>query len=165
MATNAESTTTLASPALARSIEYDPARRSYAMSLEGDLIGYARSYHHAEVTLDELEAEIQALQVTPLALPPLAAVADTLDKLALVAEPTSFVEARAQLAAGVPIVADGPALWIDSLQVQPEPSRVGWPWACPCEQACCWHAALAEALVVTRERLADLVGDAAEVGR
>lgn len=159
-----ESTTTPASPALARNIQFDRATRDYAMFLDGDLVGFARTYHQGELTLDSLVAEILALRarraVAALPLPPMDAVAATLDEQSrAAADPTLLTEARAQLAAGVTLVADGPALWIDSMLVLPNPSAPGWPWVCPCEARRCWHAALAEALTITRERLLELVGD------
>jgi hypothetical protein len=165
MATTPESTTTPASPALARAIVYDRETHDYAMYLDGDLVGYARTYHDAERSLDALVAEILALHAgSALPLPPLDAVGETLVELAVSAgDPALFDEARAQLAGGATLVADGAGFWIDSVQVLPAPSRVGWPWACPCETAPCWHAALAEALTLSRERLVELVAE--EVGR
>ena len=37
-----------------KEITYDRATRDYAMYLDGELIGFARTYHEAEVTLDRL---------------------------------------------------------------------------------------------------------------
>ena len=37
-----------------KEITYDPATRDYAMHLDGELIGFARTSHEAEVTLDRL---------------------------------------------------------------------------------------------------------------
>ena len=37
-----------------RSINYDAASGDFAMYLDGELVGYARTYHEAEVTLDQL---------------------------------------------------------------------------------------------------------------
>jgi hypothetical protein len=170
MATTPESTTIPSAPALARAIVYDRETHDYAMYLDGDLVGYARTYHDAERSLDALVAEILALHAaSALPLPPLDAVGETLAELAVSAgDPALFNEARAQLDAGVTLVADGAGFWVDSCLVRPAPSRVGWPWACPCETAPCWHAALAEALTLTRERLLELASDDAlvcEVGR
>jgi hypothetical protein len=151
-------------PALVRSIQYDRDTRDYTLYLDGEPVGCACSYHQGELTLDALVSEILAqytasqVEAPPAQpLPPLDAVADTLDEQArTAADPAPFTEARAQLDSGIPIVADGPALWIDSCLVLPNPSRVGWPWSCPCGQPQCWHTALAEALTLTQERQAEL---------
>lgn len=37
-----------------REIVYDRETRDYAMYLDGELVGFARTYHEAEVTLDQL---------------------------------------------------------------------------------------------------------------
>lgn len=37
-----------------KEITYDRETRDYAMFLDGELVGFARSYHAAEVTLDQL---------------------------------------------------------------------------------------------------------------
>lgn len=37
-----------------KSISYDRETRDYAMYLDGELVGFARNYHEAEVTLDQL---------------------------------------------------------------------------------------------------------------
>lgn len=49
-----------------KEIVYDRATRDYAMYLDGELIGFARNFHDAEVTLDQLVWE---LLNTPHALP------------------------------------------------------------------------------------------------
>ena len=41
-----------------RSINYDAASGDYAMRLDGELVGFARTHHEAEVTLDELVFEL-----------------------------------------------------------------------------------------------------------
>ncbi|GAB4209759.1 MAG: hypothetical protein OHK0022_41410 [Roseiflexaceae bacterium] len=41
-----------------KEIVYDRESRDFAMYLDGDLIGYARTYHEAEVTLDHLIFEL-----------------------------------------------------------------------------------------------------------
>ena len=43
-----------------KAIEWDPETRDFAMYLEGELVGFARSYLEAEQTLDELIAELTA---------------------------------------------------------------------------------------------------------
>jgi len=37
-----------------RSINYDAASGDYAMYLDGELVGYAATYHEAEMALDQL---------------------------------------------------------------------------------------------------------------
>ncbi|HEU4326236.1 MAG TPA: hypothetical protein VFS21_24060 [Roseiflexaceae bacterium] len=145
MATERESTTTPPPPALARSITYDRESRDYLMRLGGEPIGYARTYHQAEITLDALAAEVLHHQH--------AALLDTLHTLdRMSGDLPAFRDARARLLLGVEIgvAADGAVYQIDGLLVQPDPARIGWPWRCPCEQARCWHAALAEALVMVQ---------------
>lgn len=39
-------------------IRYDRDTRSYAMYLDGELIGFARTYHEAEITIDQLVFEL-----------------------------------------------------------------------------------------------------------
>lgn len=47
--------TTIESPSgFTEEIKYDPESKDYMMLLDGELRGYARSYHEAEVTLDQL---------------------------------------------------------------------------------------------------------------
>ncbi|WP_165360530.1 MULTISPECIES: hypothetical protein [Candidatus Chloroploca] len=41
-----------------KEIVYDPETRDFAMYLDGDLVGFARTYHEAESTLDELVYEL-----------------------------------------------------------------------------------------------------------
>lgn len=41
-----------------KEIVYDPETRDYAMYLDGELVGFARSYHEAEVVLDQLVFEL-----------------------------------------------------------------------------------------------------------
>lgn len=41
-----------------KEICYDRETRDYAMYLDGELVGYARSYHEAEITLDQLVFEL-----------------------------------------------------------------------------------------------------------
>jgi hypothetical protein len=159
-----ESTTISGAPPLVRAIQFDRTTRDYMLSLDGQVVGYACSHHQGELTLDALVSEILAqytaaqVEAAPAQpLPPMDAVADTLDEQArLAADSAPFTEARAQLDSGIPLVVDGPALWIDDCLVLPNPSRVGWPWSCPCGQPQCWHSALAEALTLTQERQAEL---------
>lgn len=37
-----------------KEISYDRETRDYAMYLDGELVGFARTYHEAEITLDQL---------------------------------------------------------------------------------------------------------------
>lgn len=41
-----------------KEIVYDRESRDYAMYLDGELVGFARTYHEAEVTLDQLCFEL-----------------------------------------------------------------------------------------------------------
>mgnify|MGYP001571940030 CR=1 FL=1 len=41
-----------------KEIAYDRETRDYAMYLDGELVGFARTYHEAEVTLDQLVFEL-----------------------------------------------------------------------------------------------------------
>ncbi|MCS6883367.1 MAG: hypothetical protein RMK84_10030 [Oscillochloridaceae bacterium] len=41
-----------------KTIIYDPETRDFAMYLDGELVGFARTYQEAEATLDELVSEL-----------------------------------------------------------------------------------------------------------
>lgn len=41
-----------------KEIVYDRETRDYAMYLDGELIGFARTYHEAETTLDQIVYEL-----------------------------------------------------------------------------------------------------------
>lgn len=43
-----------------REIVYDRETRDFAMYLDGELVGFARTYHEAEVTLDQLVFELMS---------------------------------------------------------------------------------------------------------
>lgn len=63
-------TTSLGGSVHQKEIVYDRATRDYAMYLDGELVGFARTYHEAEVTLDRLVFELvsgQALVRQPTA--------------------------------------------------------------------------------------------------
>lgn len=45
-------------PLYRKEIVFDRETRDYAMYLDGELVGFARSYHEAEVTLDQLVFEL-----------------------------------------------------------------------------------------------------------
>jgi hypothetical protein len=48
-----------------KEIAYDRESRDYAMYLDGELIGFARTYHEAEVTLDQLCFELMTRMPLP----------------------------------------------------------------------------------------------------
>lgn len=43
-----------------KEIVYDRETRDYAMYLDGELVGFARTYHEAEVTLDLLVLDLMS---------------------------------------------------------------------------------------------------------
>ncbi|MEM8536131.1 MAG: hypothetical protein AAGF95_35225 [Chloroflexota bacterium] len=51
-------TTEATTPTYQREIIYDRTTRDYSMYLDGELVGFARTYHEAEVTLDQLVFEL-----------------------------------------------------------------------------------------------------------
>lgn len=46
-----------------KEIVYERETRDYAMYLDGELVGFARTYHEAEVTLDQLVFELMSGQL------------------------------------------------------------------------------------------------------
>jgi hypothetical protein len=50
--------TTALTTAIPRSIVYDRETRDYRMELDGQPVGYARTYHAAEIALDEMAFEL-----------------------------------------------------------------------------------------------------------
>lgn len=48
-----------------KDISYDREARDYAYYLDGELMGFARTYHEAEVTLDQLVYELLMAQPAP----------------------------------------------------------------------------------------------------
>lgn len=50
-----------------KEIVFDRETRDFAMYLDGELVGYARTYHEAEVTLDELVFELLSSGATATA--------------------------------------------------------------------------------------------------
>ena len=52
-----------------KEITYDRATRDYAMHLDGELIGFARTYHEAEITLDRLVYELLSSDYRPSPAP------------------------------------------------------------------------------------------------
>jgi hypothetical protein len=59
MSTSLDCTT---SESFRKEIKYDRLTRDYALYLDGKIVGYARSYHEGERTLDELTHGILAHQ-------------------------------------------------------------------------------------------------------
>lgn len=45
-----------------KEIVYDRATRDYAMYLDGELVGFVRTYHEAEIILDQLVFELMTGQ-------------------------------------------------------------------------------------------------------
>ena len=45
-----------------KQIVHDRTTRDYAMYLDGELVGFARTYQEAEVTLDQLIFELTSMQ-------------------------------------------------------------------------------------------------------
>lgn len=52
------SDSTKANATMNKEIKYDRASRDYAMYLNGELVGYASTYHDAEVELDYIASAI-----------------------------------------------------------------------------------------------------------
>ena len=50
-----------------KEICYDRETRDFAMYLDGELIGFARTYHEAEITLDQLVFELMSHGATATA--------------------------------------------------------------------------------------------------
>ena len=46
-----------------KEIVYDRETRDYAMYLDGELVGFTRTYHEAEIELDSLVFELMSSQV------------------------------------------------------------------------------------------------------
>lgn len=163
MATNRESTTDPAVPAHGKHIAYQRDTREYAMYLDGALIGFARTYDEAEITLD---AAVHAIlshranwtqaptEADALPLPSTDEITDVLDEHTALPLPDAplYAEARARLVAGVALLTDGAATLVGDVLVRAVPTRIGWPWWCACGPDRCWHAALVEAVAVARER-------------
>ena len=49
-----------------RKIQYQPKTRDFAFSLDGELLGFTRTYHEAEVALDEIVFALLAQEAPPL---------------------------------------------------------------------------------------------------
>ncbi|HEU4322916.1 MAG TPA: hypothetical protein VFS21_07170 [Roseiflexaceae bacterium] len=164
MATTHESTTDPAVPAQGKHIAHQRDTGEFAMYLDGALIGFARTFSEAEITLDAAVYEILShranwtqapVEADALPLPDTDAIAEALDETAALFNPDEesvYSQAAAQIRAGVPLLTDGAATLVGDVLVRAAPARVGWPWWCACGPARCWHAALTEAVVVARER-------------
>lgn len=55
----------MTTPTYTKETAYDRETKDYAMHLNGELVGFARTYHEAEVTLDQLVYELLATQQAP----------------------------------------------------------------------------------------------------
>jgi hypothetical protein len=58
---------TTTAPTYRKEIQYDRQTHDYAMYIDGELVGFARTYHDAEVTLDQLVFELLSSSNVPLA--------------------------------------------------------------------------------------------------
>ena len=131
----------------------DPEHGDHAMTLDGAVIGYARSAHEARTLLDQLIHDRSALP-----LPPRDAVAEALHILAAHDDqPQIYLDAAAQLVAGVTIATSGPDRLVDGVLVRraPPSERWPWPWRCDCGAGRCWHGALLEGVLFAWERLGE----------
>ena len=131
----------------------DPEHGDHAMSLDGAVLGYARTAHEAQILLDQLVRDRSALP-----LPPRDAVVEALQVLAAHDdEPQIYLDAAAQLIAGVTIAGSGPDRLINGVLVRRAPPlhRWPWPWRCDCGESRCWHGALLEGVLVAWERLGE----------
>jgi hypothetical protein len=162
------STATAYSTTFSKSISYDPHTGDHAMYLDGELIGFARTHHGAEITLDDLAHELLTgtysgitASTTTLPLPPTDTIAEALGVLAAHDDdPTIYAALCQQLTMGITIAADGAEGLIDGMRVcrAPPLERWPWPWRCACGEERCWHGALVEAILVAWERLGEDVG-------
>jgi hypothetical protein len=153
------------STTFATSIVYDPESGDHAMSLDGEVVGFARTHQEAEITLAQLVSIIRTggtLITTALTtdLPHLStdAIAEALGVLAAHDDDgTIYALAARHLAEGVTIVADGPDRLINGVLVRRAPllQRWPWPWRCACGDTRCWHGALLDGILLGWERLGD----------
>jgi hypothetical protein len=155
------------STTFAKSIVYDPESGDHTMYLDGEVVGFARTAHEAQTTLDQLVLELlshcsSALPTVPIPpafpLPPLETIVESLGILAAHDDdPTIYAEACQQLAAGVTIAAAGEDRLINGIRVRRAPllERWPWPWRCGCGEERCWHGALLEGILLGWERLGD----------
>ena len=128
----------------------DPQHGDHALYLDGAMIGFARTADEAQTLLDQLALD--------LPLPPPDAVADALHVLAAHDdEPAIYLEAAAQLVAGVTISATGADRLIGGVLVRRAPplERWPWPWRCDCGERRCWHGALLDGVLFAWERLGE----------
>ncbi|HEU4329293.1 MAG TPA: hypothetical protein VFS21_39510 [Roseiflexaceae bacterium] len=167
MATNRESTTDPAVPAHGKYIARQRDTGEYAMYLDGEPVGFARTRPEAETTLDSLMYERLAHQARwtqapakadALPLPDPDTITEVLEEAAALFDPdeeTVYSLAAAQIRAGVSLRTDSTATLVGDVLVRAAPQRIGWPWWCACGPERCWHAALVEAVAVAHERQAD----------
>jgi hypothetical protein len=149
-----------------RFVSRAPLVRDYATHFDAEPVGFTRSPAETGRTMEELMREILHHRthwpVAPppapaevLPLPPVCAVAEALDDIARgAADPSIYMEARVQLAAGVPVAFDGRTRWVDGVVVElaPPGARWPWPWRCACGMTQCWHGALCDALLLAADR-------------
>ena len=162
--------TTPNSTTFRKAIVYDRETHDYAMYLDGELVGFARTNHEAEVTLDQIVFELltgryvnaapptKPTPSTDPLLPPTDVIIEALDDLtASAADSPIYQKASEHLSAGINIQADGADQLIDGVRVErAEPGACWpWPWRCACGDARCWHGALLEGILLAWERLGD----------
>jgi len=152
------STAHLYSTTSATAIVADPECGDHALYLNGSLVGFARTAHEAQTILDQLAHEHHPDSPFSVPLPPRDAIAEALDVLAAHDDdPTIYVEAARQLAAGVTIAGADADRLVDGMLVRRAPPREcwPWPWRCACGDQRCWHGALLEGILLAWERLGE----------
>jgi hypothetical protein len=157
----------------ATAILFDHETHDYAMHLDGEIIGFARTEAEAQTTLQKLIDELLSgasaisdadtrpptdthVSADALPLPPFATIAETLGVLAAHDDDVAiYALAARRLAQGVSITADGKDRLIDGVRVRRAPADAcwPWPWRCECGEGRCWHGALVEGILVAWERL------------
>jgi hypothetical protein len=128
------------------------------MYLNGSLVGFARTINDAQPVLDQLSHEYHPDCPFSVPLPPHDAIAEALQVLAAHDDdPTIYVEAAQQLAAGVTIAGADADRLIDGMLVRRAPPLEcwPWPWRCDCGAGRCWHGALLDGILFAWERLGD----------
>lgn len=83
--------------------------------------------------------------------------AESLQVLAAHDDPTIYIEAARQLAAGVTIAGADADRLIDGILMHRAPPLEcwPWPWRCACGEERCWHGALLDGILFAWERLGD----------
>ena len=150
-----------------QAVVYDPQTQDHAMYLEDVLVGFARTAHEAQTILDEIGQEFRSgcpsafpIMTIPPTFPlsPLDTIAESLQILAAHDDdPTLYIEAARQLAAGVTIAGADADRLIDRMLVRRAPPLEcwPWPWRCACGEERCWHGALLDGILFAWERLGD----------